>query len=246
MDFTKLFGFSHNELLVWKALQKFPYNHSPSDLAKQLKLPRTTLNFLLAKLAKRGLAQSIVFGKRKRWKALKEDYLKSTVSDADSVIVVEGIESIKALVAKFLDAYKGERIYSIQGTSAVKESLGKINQGFFDFYHGQIKDMKIIVEGVISQQTFNLFGSMGEDLLRSHLDRATVAYVVPDIFLDFEIDIVCKHKELFVLDYKNERGYKLQFLELIQAFQSFMSMYKHVGKKVDLNKHIKDLVQTKI
>ena len=116
---------------------------------------------------------------------------------------------------------------------------------FMYHFHDEVRRRKIIIEGVVAESVLDLFKKMNEGQLLSHLDRMTIAYVLPDELINFPLDIFIFRDRVLLVDYESERLVRIDDGALAQVFKSLFYIAKQYGKKVDLNKYIRELIAEK-
>jgi DNA-binding Lrp family transcriptional regulator len=217
-----------------------------SMIAIKAKLPHTTTGFILKKLEKRKLAKRVKHDNHFRWvyRNIIEVVEESSQDSSSGVFlnIVSGMENITKEFIKILELSPTERFYSIQGAGTSKAILKKNDTQFLEHFHHEIKRRKIIIEGVVAESVFRLFEKMHRDQLSSHLDRMTVAYILPDELINFPFDIVMFRDCILLVDYEKERLVRIQDNGLSQVFKSLFRITEEYGRKIDLNQHIRKLI----
>ena len=160
-------------------------------------------------------------------------------------IVVSGMMNITKELTKILELAPTERLYAIQGSGISKTILKKIDMKFMSHVHNEMRRRKIIIEGVVSESVFGLFSKMNEGQLLSHLDRMTIAYILPDELIKFPLDIFMFRDRVLLVDYETERLVRIDDSSLSQIFKSLFFIAEQYGKKVDLNDYIRKLLVKK-
>lgn len=241
-------GLSQKEHAVLNVLQHLPLAQKISKIAFQAELPHSTTSFILKKLEKRKLATRIKSNNHFRWKYRKNLEIFERIDDGakkDTFLnVTSGMANIIHEFMRILELSSGERLYSIQGSAISKIILKKIDSKFLHFFHQAVKKKKIIIEGVMAQSILNLFGKMTSVQIESHLNRLTIAYVLPDELIQFPLDIFIFRDSVLLADYEAERLLHVEDSSLVLAFKSLFNIAKEYGRKVDLNKYLKELLKT--
>lgn len=132
-DFSIL-GLDPEEAVVMKAIKE-GRSYKVTQIAEITALPRTTVHFLLNKLAERGLAKRIKVKNHKEWAlnqgevilkkldSLKNFFSFNNISAIQrigtpdlEITVIKGKEGIKKAYDEMLKVGKNERVYFIQGS----------------------------------------------------------------------------------------------------------------------------------
>lgn len=167
------------------------------------------------------------------------------VSSAAFLDVAKGMTNIVKEFMKLLELASTERLYSIQGAGISKNILKKMDMKFLAGFHHEVKRRKIIIEGVAAKSVLGLFDKMSVGQLQSHLDRLTVVYILPDELLHFPLDVFIFRDRVLLVDYETERLVRIDDSALAQVFKALFSLAEQYGNKIDLNKHIRELVAKK-
>jgi hypothetical protein len=244
-------GLSPKEHAVLVVLQQQPLAHKAIKVAREADLPYATAGFILRKLEKRKLVRRVRKGKHIEWVYRRNIEMIDNPTSTDSskspsqesfFLVVFGMLNILKELAKILELAPTERLYSIQGAGISKTILKKMDMKFMSHIHNEIRRRKIIIEGVVAESVFNLFSNMSEGQLLSHLDRMTIAYILPDELIKFPLDIFIFRERVLLVDYETERLVRIDDSALSQAFKSLFYIAEQYGKKVDLNDYIRGLI----
>jgi hypothetical protein len=247
-------GLSSKEHAVLVVLQQQPLAHKTIKVAREADLPYATAGFILMKLEKRKLVKRVRIGNHFEWVYRRNIEMidnptsisSSKIPNQDSFfLVVSGMTNIIKELTKILELAPTERLYSIQGAGISKTILKKMDMKFMSHIHNEIRHRKIIIEGVVAESVFNLFSKMNEGQLLSHLDRMTIAYILPDELIKFPLDIFIFRDRVLLVDYETERLVRIDDGALSQTFKSLFCIAEQYGKKVDLNDYIRRLIAKK-
>ena len=240
---------SDKERSVLDVLRHQPLAQKISKISLQASLPQTTTAFILRKLEKRKLAMRMRHNNHFVWKYRKniDLYETATAESAKNTLisVVSGIRDIEDELRKILDLGSAERLLSIQGAGISKNILKKIDEKFMHTFHQEIRKRKIIIEGVVAESVYNLFGKMNKSQLYSHLDRLTIVYVLPDYLINFPLDIFIFGNRIILVDYEDEQLINIENPALQQSYKALFFLAEQYGKKIDLNKYIRELILKK-
>jgi len=244
-------GLSPKEHAVLVVLQQQPLAHKICKIARESDLPHTTVGFILKKLEKRKLVKRVRNKNHFEWVYRRNiEMIDNPISTGSSknpgqgsfFLVVTGMMNIIKELTKILELAPTERLYSIQGAGISKTILKKMDMKFMSRVHNEIRHRNIIIEGVVAESVFGLFSKMNEGQLLSHLDRMTIAYILPDELIKFPLDIFIFRERVLLVDYETERLVRIDDSALSQAFKSLFYIAEQYGKKVDLNNYIRGLI----
>lgn len=258
----KLLALSKKEDKILAFLAGIPHS-KVTDIALETKMPRTTVHFLLKKLSKRGLVERIAVNGHYEWKFLsktefskklrkllsgfesKTDILGGIEGQGVGVEVYSGKERIKEIYKNILKVGSNERVYIIQGNKSAKRALEKIEKEYFFDFHKAFKKKDVIMEGVIGESTLDLFKKLTIKELESHADRLIITHIVPDQFVNFDIDIIIYGNYVFITNLEEENTIFIKNISITQALKSLLAFMQANSRKIDLNAYIKKIIEDK-
>jgi len=260
---VKLLALSKEEIKIIDFIGAIPHS-TVTNIALETKIPRTTVHFLLKKMAKRELAERIAVNGHYEWKifsqAVLSQKLRRLLSDFESktdilggiegrglgVEACNGKERIKEAYKNILKVGSNERVYVIQGNKSAKKALEKIEKEYFFDFHKAFKKKGVIMEGVIGESTLDTFKRLTTKELESHSERLVITHIVPDQFVDFDIDIIMYGNYVFIVNLEEENVIFIKNNSIVQTFKSLFSFIRDNSQKIDLNAYIKKIIEGKI
>lgn len=255
-------GLSKREAIIFSALEICEHA-TVTNLAEKTKIPRTTVSFLLKKLKRRGFVNKIAIKNHKKWRLVPRDELmkrlRKTIRSFESATDIlggisgneigieayQGKTNIKRAYRRMLGVGTNDRVYAIQGNKSAALSIEKLEKEYFYDLHKEFKNKKVIIEGVISESTLRLFQKLNIEELYSHLGRLVVAFIIPDEFIDFDMDIVFFGNSVFLVSVEKEIVLFIKNDSIVKAFKGLLLLAQNTGRKIDLNAHIKELIEGK-
>lgn len=257
-----LLGLTKQELTVYNALE-LEKSVLITKLADTTALPRTTVSFLLKKLKQRGLIEQIKIKQHKEWqiKSLEEvsqklqqiyfkfnntkDILGNIVSENMEITAFSGRKNLKKAYRNILTAGKNNRVFVIQNNLSAKASLEKIEWNYIANLHKDFRKKGIIMEGLMNDKTFKIFESFSASQIKSHLDRLIVLYIIPDEYLDFELDVIFFADKIYFIDVVDEKIIFVKNRQLVKTFKNLFYLAESFGRKVNLNEYLNNLIKEK-
>ena len=259
---SNLLGLTKQELAVLNVLE-VEKSVLVTKAAEVSGLPRTTVGFLLKKLKQRGLVEQIKVEQHKEWrirspeeisKKLQQicfkfnntkNVLGNIASQNIEITAYSGHKNLKKAYGSMLVAGKNNRVFVIQGSLSAKASLKTIDWDCITNLHKDFRQNRIVMEGLMNNKTFKLFKKFSALQIKSHLDRLVVLYVIPDEYLDFELDVIFFADKIYFIDVMDEKIIFIKNKRLVKAFKNLFYLAESFGKKVDLNNYLKDLIKEK-
>ncbi|HLD26274.1 MAG TPA: BlaI/MecI/CopY family transcriptional regulator [Candidatus Andersenbacteria bacterium] len=261
----RLLGLSQRELRVLKALRT-DRSTSVTNLTQAINppMPRTTVAHMLKKLQARSLAAQVRVGGHHEWqKAATQEVTEAlrkiahTLEGSEEIgtatrvtrvraTVATGKRGIKALMKKIITAGRKNRVFIIQGNKSAEYGLQRIPSAVYREYHEQLRHHDVIIEGIAGEKITRLFKTLDAALLQSHLNRLVVAYLLPDRFMEFDLDVAVFGTEVAIIHWQDESVTTIESKELALVFKHLIGFTETHAKKVDLNASIKSELQSRV
>lgn len=234
---------------------------TPTEISLQTRVKRTTVNFLLNKLLERGIIKKTKVIGHFEWQLADDNHLAEkinslygffnlTLSKALINLPDIGVEIFKSQKA-IEDAYyqslkinKNNRVYAIQGNKSIRAQKS-LNQTYLNDIQKQLKQKKIIIEGIVGKKSLEYFDNLPLYLLKNYENRLTVAYLINDELVDFDLDILILDKEVLLINYEKKLTVKIKNGSIRLAIKALYETMKFSSRKIDLNSYLKKLIKLK-
>ncbi|MFA5029850.1 MAG: helix-turn-helix domain-containing protein [Patescibacteria group bacterium] len=255
----RILGLNKKEFEIVQALKECgPLR--PIDLAKTSLVKRTTVNFLLQRLQKRGLVQRIRVRGHYEWlmreeeeirKLMKGLYLYLGSDDGRETIqlpseigveVIKGKKNIMAAYEKVLTAGYNSRVLAIQGNRSVAASVN-LEKSYLSSIQSEFKKYRIIIEGIIGEDSLGYLENLPADQLEIYTDRMVVCYVVNNAVVDFDMDIIIFKKTVMMINFEKNLVLVVRNENIYEALFNMFEALKLAGRKIDLNAFVKELIE---
>lgn len=246
---------------------------SVSETARRARVARTTVGAALQRLQSRKLVRRVTppkhTGHRSLWKASRPEKIKKELKEAAWPFeketpqpgvneIVGGIDSREIGITVFrgkqqiLRAYeqmfrlsKAERVLFIQGNKSAEKSLHLLSQGYISEFHKKFKKAGVIMEGISGEHIFEIFKQLNIPLLKSHFGRLVVPSILPDNYMDFDLDILVMRDTVAFIDISAELVVLMRYPKLVKTLNNIARFLQDSGRKADLNTYIKQLIEEK-
>ncbi|MFH0852354.1 MAG: helix-turn-helix domain-containing protein [bacterium] len=235
-----------------------------SGIARKTKIPRTTVHFLLKKLARRGLTSPIKIVNHKEWQMAGREEILGDIknllvgfekpgetlgrveTETLGVEIFRGKNKLQECYEKMFEAGKGNRVFIIQGNGSAEVVMKKLDKEFIYDFHKEFKKRDIIMEGVIGERVLELLKDLNLEELNSHYGRLIVAYAAPDEYLNFNFDVALFKNIAILVNIVEEYAMVIRNGSLVGMLKNFLKILIGNSRKVDLNAHIKKLIEEKL
>lgn len=230
-------------------------NYKITTLSKILKYPRTSVEYNLRKLKNNHLVSQLKINNHKEWIINKrEDAVKKTstflslfnsknpqIINVDNITIEvykskEELENVYKIISKLSISH---RIFAIQGNQSAIKQFSKFSKQYLKDIHNQQRKNKIVIEGVTSQGAWDNFKKQDTDIIQSHFGRPTILYLVPDELIDFDLDVIFVHDDLYLIQTGEETITCIKSNSLTNALLNIFKIYKKIGIRIDINEFIK-------
>ncbi|MCH7597747.1 MarR family transcriptional regulator [Patescibacteria group bacterium] len=266
-DNLKVFGFTDSEAQVLFVLDEVgPV--TVSSLSRKGDIPRTTVYSALLRLKDRGFVRRVTKG-QKKWKVVRRSKLKRLVQenlnhfdsntdtakkeeivggiDAEEIgiMVYRGKRQIQRAYESMLDLSRTERVFAIQGNKSAELALKKLEKQYLFDFHKKFKRAHIIMEGINGKFALSLFRELDVPTLKSHLNRMLVMAVLPDRYMDFNLDVLVFRETVVFINLDEEIVIFVRNKALVEMFNNFSRYFQDTGDKINLNRHIWEIIEEK-
>ncbi len=252
-------GLSRQEYAVLLTLDQLK-RASVSKISQKAKLPRTTTAFLLNKLKTRQLATRVQVLNHYEWAPVSSEKIAAQLMEiATSFEINSGLVgniispelSIRAFAGAepLKEAYKlmlsagVERIYAIQGHHSAAAQIEQFSNEYISKLHKEFRKKGVIMEVLLGEDTLSLLETMSKDELLSHLDRRVILYLIPNEYMEFDIDILLIKDMVAFINLRSETVTLFTNDAITDSLKKLFDRLKNQSTKIDLNEHIRRLVE---
>ena len=255
-DVAKFLNLSESEQKILTVLEG-KKSLRPTDIAKKSSVKRTTANYNLKKLKKRGMVTKKQVGGHFEWSLASVKKIDKKIESAyqffhqsqkhKEVQISEhvgmeasvGKAALKRAYEELLQLNEGERIYTIEGNN-LREQITSLKREYIINLQQKYQDAGIIFEGVIGNSTLESFKDLDPEFLRHHSNRLTVIYVVDDKLTDFDMHILMYKNKVKMVNFAEKLVLSIRNTFIKQSLLSLYRSLKTLGKKVRINKVAED------
>lgn len=230
-------------------------------LARESKLPRTTVNFLLQELRDKNMAARKRVGQHEEWiiadrmnlkrnwravndyfQHLADGIVKSKLPE-EEVEIYEGA-ACEQVFFDILNSANGERVYFVQGNKSAEEILIRYEKDFFTQFHSLLKRKKVIIEGIGGEKIMGLFKNLSKPELESHLGRLLVSHLAENVFFDFSADLIVVRDNLFIHIPEKKKVIKIKNEPAAKMMTAIINLLSSKTKKADINNYLASLLKS--
>ncbi len=258
----ELLGLDEKEYKIIEAL-KTGGALRPVDIARKTEVGRTTVNFLLKKLQLRGILVHDKIKNHYEWRINDENQIKNrleelfrffnaapeqgliNIPENVSVEVLKGRNYIWEISKKLVNLGKNKRVYFIQGNKSIIHAVKDFPLSDIDHIQSSYRKNKIILDGIGGESVLELIKNLPLKHLKLYEDRMTVVYLVNDSFVDFDMDIIVVENMAIFVNYGKNLVITIRNEEMCKVLISMMEAMKAVSRKIDFNKFIRELIESK-
>jgi len=245
---------------------------SVSKLSRKIKVARTTTDAALRRLNKRKLVRRVAdtgIGNVRLWKISHPEKIKTELKEAvvpfekENIVprkseIVGGIDAHEIGIAVFrgkkqiLNAYeqmlslsKAERVVFIQGNQSAEKQLNVLNKQYIGEFHKRFKRSGIIMEGINGERLLELFKTIDLPFLKSHFGRLIIESLLPDEYMDFDLDIMVMRDTIVSIDVGAELVVIIRYPKFVKALNKIVKFLQGGAQKTDINSYIKRVIEEK-
>jgi len=139
----------------------------PSEMARNLGIVRTTIQYRLKKLEQLNIVKSTKNGRQTIWFPIfKNDHNKNHFRIYKKDEIIQAYNQL-------LNLPKHTNILAVQGNEAAKNEFTSLPALFIKQAHKTFKRKQIILKGITNEKVLNIFDDLDESLVKSHQGRTT-------------------------------------------------------------------------
>ncbi len=237
-----------------------------AGLARESKMPRTTIYTALASLLEKQMVMRVKIGKRELWEAITPQRLlamqqeqvvnlKAIIPDLEkltripeatkksTVVQYKGTRGLQRVYDMILDLGKGERALGFEGGRSSEKKMSIFPEEYSRSWQADIKRKGIILESVVSEKLLDVIKSATPEMLKAAHGRAAITYVLPDDVMDFQSDILVFGHHVAIITPKSLTAVVITDYVTSIAFRHLIHAVCTTGEKIDLNTYISQTLE---
>ena len=245
---------------------------SVSELSRKIKVARTTVDAALRRLSGRKLVRRVVrhgTGNVRLWKVSRPEKIAMELKEVaapfekklerpQSHEIVGGIDTHEIGITAFrgkkqiLNAYeqmlrlsKTERVVFIQGNQSAEKQLHSLSKQYIGEFHKRFKRSGIIMEGINGKRLLQFFKEIDIPFLKSHFGRLIIESLLPDEYMDFDLDIMVMRDTVVSIDIGSELVVVIRYPKFVKALNGITKFLQDSAQRTDINLYIKGLIEEK-
>lgn len=249
-EISNLFGLSALESKVLEAVRLEA--KIVAKIARDTKTPRTSIDAVVERLARRGLLQKNKREKRFYYRRTSNQdiiqqfflckNLPSGVYDVplfenSKIIIHSGTEEILNIYELLFTKYSKSRIYGIQPTSSALRILDKIPQKKVDYINSLISKNKTVNEVIIEDDYFEKIKSSNpknfKGWLKIFINRAAITHVVKKGAISFQSELILHDKTALLIEWQNSIAIEISHPEIVKMFFDLFRNFQLLGTRIE-------------
>jgi DNA-binding MarR family transcriptional regulator len=220
-SFSKLLGaynLSSTELTLLSFIQKTK-QATVREIEMVFRMSRGSVVYTLDKLQERGLIARKQVGKK---------FIYTTSINTHTTAPIARVCTIPELFQYIRDA-KHTRFYGVQSDGAIDILLVKLKEldskQTISNIHRVQKQRSVIIESILSEESYRKIQSMSGDLQKSHHGRPSLIYVTKQV-LPGVVDIYFDKSSLCIVNYKKMSGVIIEDKDIAEMLLTIFSVLK--------------------
>lgn len=239
-----------------------------AELARQSKMPRTTIYTALTSLFEKQIVIRAKVGKRELWEAvspkqllaMKQEHITSLkaiipdlealttaieITEKSTIIQYKGLRGLQKVYDMILGLGKGERVLGFEGGCSSVDKMKILPRAYSRTWQAEVKRKGIVLEVVVSDSLLDVIKNASLEMLDATKGRASIAYTLPDDVMNFQSDILVFGHHVAIISPKQLTAVVITDYVASIAFKQLISIACVVGKKIDLNAYISGVLNDK-
>ena len=236
-------------------------------LARELKLPRTTLDYILRKLQARGFVKRVYVGGQVRWTResqetcfeLYEQTLNTLFNTQETKQLQKHmgtntryLSGTRALFQFYVDVVSsktniGRHFQSMQSVASGDLAIQKLRNLQLPLDHkvnSRVVQDEMVTEAIVPNTYYQTLGEKaGKQWLEQFARRTASTAVMQEEFIQFSTELWLYNGKVGLLNWEDEHGLIIENPGVHAMFQTFFTFMHHSGKRIDQNAHVRELLK---
>ena len=263
-----ILGLTEAEIQVLEALS---LAKSTQDIARNIRLSRTGIKYVIEKLLEKGLVERVRVGKRCIYIAVNKNNMTTKlkeliddmniesgdkkgarikISKENEFIIHVGAKEIVPAYQRIASMNRNERIKAIQHHRSWTELLEKVTKGqLVDFNRSIIKN-HLILDGMLNESAYASYlqeitkdPSKHKDAVESLSGRMADYTVFPDNFFDYHCEAWLFKSTTLLINWHEEVAIEITNENITYFLKDMFEFVKMGGRKIDHNKAVKEVIE---
>ena len=219
-------------------------------IASHTGIPRTSLYYMLPKLAERGFIEKTTLGKKIFWKKVSDSKILETYTSAlqkestlPHVTLLSGANTIEVF-NEIASMPRKSRFYGIQPEQSIIQAVTKNPIEKIVAFNNKINAKEIIAEGIIHEHGTDsmvevLSKEDGKKLLKSFVNRSADTVKLPPTYLhDTKAEIYLYEDKVAIVNWYKEFAVIIKNKDVFDLLKSMFDSTKYLLKRYDQNEKI--------
>ncbi len=137
----------------------------PSEIARRIHIPRTTVHYRLQRMEKHRHVKKKVEGRKIVWSStIRKKHNKNIFRIYEGRDIVQAYAHLSSISTNSI-------VLVVQGSDAAKKELSTLPTSFIKEIHRKFKQKDIILKGITNKKILEAFSGVDKSLVGSHLGR---------------------------------------------------------------------------
>ena len=239
---------------------------SIKEVDEQYDVPRTTIKFTVDNLVERGFVVKKSFGKRFKYKSIRDHEIRKKVLDAsnylkyededvsevetDNFEVLRGTEMILKEYESIMREHPNQRLHAIQpiiSSNIMHDAIGREN---VKRMNKAIKENNLVLDALLEKNFYREFGKKHisgpgkKEYAETFTDRAADYTSLPVEKYTWETEIWIIGSTMLSIDWGGKRAVKVVDENLIKNMIGMYNLIKEFGKKINHSEEVGKILKT--
>ena len=242
-----------------------------SDVAKEIKIPRTTIAFVTKNLISKGFVLSVRHGKRSLYIALTEEELskklenvlgemRSTarerkgvqirISKESQFTIHVGYKEVVSAYSRIAAKNKDTRIKAIQSNKSWNTIVEKLPPAELIQFNQSVIDNDLIIDGILEDNYYEMYreylkknsADVAKATAKSLTGRMADYTLVPKEYFDVYSEIWIFNTTVIIINWNEEVAIEITNDQMMSFLRDMFEFVKMGGVKVDHNETMRKLI----
>ena len=243
-----------------------------SKLSRETGISHTTIHSALRRLRSQGLVNRVSKGYASVWDVVNVDKIRKRLnralepleadvsrenvnkklefepSNVKEFFTFQGVEALLKVYQWFFLNHRNNRVCGIQTTHSAETLYTKIAPELIAQINAVVNDNRVVVDAIMADSVkafYERHMPQNRYIVRSMESRMASVHIIPDLFMDFNADMIISHDTAFIANWESETLILIKNPDLIKLLKNLFEFLRYAGKLFDQKDFIHKLIEEK-
>ena len=264
-----IFGLTDIEAKIVRKLTKSG-SMGVSRISRETNIPHTTIHSALRRLGKQGLVRRLSRGYFSVWAVTQAEEIQKRldravhsigsdvsrerlekkldigIPETEEFLTIKGAHAMLKVYQWYFINHRNDRISNIQTTHSLETIYKKLDAESVAQLNDLVKENRIEIDIVFAdgiKSFYQYVAVQNKRIAKSMEEKATSVYLIPDLFMDFNAEVIVSHDLAFVANWEYETLILIKNHDFVRLLQNLCAFLKHTGTLFNQKVFLQHLIE---